>query len=402
MLKRNIIVQKYGGTSVGDISKIKGVAQRIKLKRNEGYSLVVVVSAMGKTTDQLISLAKELTSEPDKRELDMLLSTGEQISIALLSMALNDIGIPAVSLTGSQVGILTLGSYTKAKIKEIDTKRIFKEIDMGKVVIIAGFQGVNGNNDITTLGRGGSDTSAVALAAKLNCPCEIYTDVDGIYSSDPRILPSARKLSYIGYEEILEMSSLGAKVMHSRSIEIAQKFNVPVWVLSAHKKEEGTLICNDKDIEGSVVTGLVVNQNDVMLTFKEITDEIRSITDLLTRLAKREINIDMISQTAPSKGIINLSLTIPKDELDSALKEFEDIYKGGGIEIMEGVSKISVVGIGMRSQSGVAASFFSALAKENIKVKMVTTSEIRISCVIDKVHEEKAIKGLAEVFNLSQ
>lgn len=399
-----IVVQKYGGTSVGDITRIKNVAKRIINKRKDGFRVVVVVSAMGDNTDMLLKMAYELSDNPPKREVDMLISTGEQVSISLLSMALNDLGYDAISLTGLQVGIKTVGKHMKSRIIDIDDNIIKKYLKMDKIIIVAGFQGVNDNADITTLGRGGSDTSAVAIASKLQCPCEIYTDVEGIYSLDPRIYPQAKKLEKISYEEMLEMASLGAGVMHSRAIEIGQKYKIPLYVASSIEEKQGTIIKeSDKSMESTIITGLAIDNNDAMITLNKVPYGIKITASIFESLAKEDISIDMISQTSPKNNSVDISFTLPKNELDDAIKnliKLNKMYPDISYEVKNDITKLSVVGIGMRGQSGVASQIFIILARENIEVEMVTTSEIKISYVIMPEYQNRAVKAIAEEFNL--
>jgi aspartate kinase len=399
-----IIVQKYGGTSVETVQKIKGIAERIVKRKSEGNDMVIVLSAMGKTTDNLIHMAYDITPDPDKRELDMLMATGEQVSISLLSIALNHIGVEAVSFTGQQLGIKTEGSHTKSRIAEISEEKILKELKKGKVVIAAGFQGVNEDNEITTLGRGGSDTTAVALAAKLNAQCEIYTDVDGIYTIDPRLYPSARKLEYISYEEMLEMASSGASVMHSRSIELAEKYKVPVLVALNTGDIPGTIIKEmDSTMENTAITGLAVNNDEAIITLNGVPHDIKVIAEIFQSIANKEINIDMISQTFPVNKLVNISFTLPKTDLYQASKildGFKDKIFTFSYEAYENISKLSVVGLGMNSQSGVAAKVFNLLAENDIPVSIVTTSEIKISYVISPDDQKKAIEAIARAFEL--
>ncbi|QEK11060.1 aspartate kinase [Crassaminicella thermophila] len=399
-----VVVQKYGGTSVGSIDKIKAVAKRVVDRKNKGEDVVVVVSAMGKTTDKLVSMAREISTKPIRRELDMLMSTGEQVSISLLAIALNEMGYESISLTGFQAGIETEGYHTKARIQDIDIERVKKYLDEGKIVVVAGFQGINENGDITTLGRGGSDTTAVALAAKLGCTCEIYTDVDGIYTVDPRLFPTARKLDSISYEEMLEMASLGAGIMETRAVEIGQKFNVPIYVALSSEEWPGTYIKEfDVNMESKAITGLSASDKDLMVTVNHVPYDSKNISMIFQELAKMDINIDMISQTAPSHGVVNVSFTAPKTDEDIILnimeklkKEFSDIE----IDIEKNITKFSVVGIGMRSQSGVAAKIFEIFANNNIGFKQVTTSEIRISYTISTQDTQRAIEAVAREFNL--
>ncbi|HCX65077.1 MAG TPA: aspartate kinase, partial [Eubacteriaceae bacterium] len=318
------IVQKYGGTSVGSIDRIQNVARRIIKRKEAGHRIVVIVSAMGDNTDRLLGMADQISKNPPKREIDMLISTGEQVSIALLSMALQEMGHDAISLTGSQVGIKTVGGHTKSKISEIDDATLQKHLKDEKIVIVAGFQGVNEEKDITTLGRGGSDTSAVAIACKLQCPCEIYTDVDGIYSLDPRRYAPAKKLDAISYEEMLEMASLGAGVMHPRAVELAQKFNIPIIVASSLEEKPGTIIKeSEKDMENTEITGLAIDNDDVMIDLDYVPHDIKITADIFDSLAKEQINIDMISQTSPHENNVNISFTVPKTELGEAKQLLE-------------------------------------------------------------------------------
>jgi len=400
----DIVVQKYGGTSVATIEKIRNIAKRLAARKEKGEKLVVVVSAMGKTTDELLELAYQISKNPKPRELDVLMSTGEQVSMALLSITLNEMGCKARSFTGLQVGILTEGFHTKSKITDINVDVIQEELEKDHIVIVAGFQGVNDNNEITTLGRGGSDTTAVALAAKLEAVCEIYTDVEGIYTIDPGLYPNARKLENISYEEMLEMASLGASVMHSRSIEIGQKYNVPVYVALNTGEIPGTYIKeSDETMEKTVITGLAVDNNDIMITINNLPYSIKAISDIFNSLAENHINIDMISQTTPVNNLISLSFTLPKDDLDTALVTLKEHKKDIGpftIETDTEITKLSVVGIGMRTQSGVAARMFSVLAENNINIKIITTSEIRISCAINPKDQNNAVTAIAKEFKL--
>jgi aspartate kinase len=399
-----MIVQKYGGSSVETIDKMRAIAQKIASRKLAGEDVVVVVSAMGKTTNMLIEMANSAVANPSKREVDMLISTGEQVSTALLAMILNDLGIQAVSLTGFQAGIQTEGLHTKNKIKDINIQKINQHIAEGKVVVIAGFQGVNITGDITTLGRGGSDTTAVALAAKLLCHCEIYTDVDGIYGVNPKLYPQAKKLNEISYEEMSELAFLGAKVMEPRAVEIGQQHGVEIYVASAHEDLPGTTI---KEIhtmlEQRNITGLSVIDNIVMITINHFPHTSKSVSDLFTRIAENEINIDMISQTILSDGLLNISFTFDASEMKSVeavLKELQVIYPFFNVNANQRISKLSVVGIGMRSQSGVAARLFKLFADHDILFQLVTTSEISISYTIPNDMVEKSVKVISEAFGL--
>ena len=396
-----ILVHKYGGTSVGTTEKIKRIAKRVIAEKEKGNDMVVVVSAMGKTTDYLVEMSKEIAINPNKREMDLILSTGEQVSIALLSMAFQEFGYDAIALTGFQAGIKTYGPHTKNKILDIDDEKIKNYLKEGKVVVVAGFQGVNENGDITTLGRGGSDTTAVAIAAKLGCPCHIYTDVDGIYSVDPRLYKEAKKLDVISYEEMMEMASLGAGVMEPRAIEIGCKYNIPIYVASSINDVGGTYIKEyDEKMEGNIVTGLSVCDDILMVTVSHILYNLDHVATLFEKLAIENVNVDMISQTAPVDGYINVSFTAPKDDLFIIEKVMRDLEGKVEISIENKITKISVVGIGMRNQSGVSGRLFRILADNEIPFRQVTTSEISISYTIDKKDKEKAVRALSNELNL--
>ena len=393
-----IIVQKYGGSSVADSDKIKNVAVKISHKVKEGRKLVVVVSAMGKTTDNLIKLAKEISTDIIPRELDMLLTTGEQVSASLLSIALNDIGIPSKSLNAFQAEIMTTGDYNQARIKNLKTKKIKNLLKENDAIIITGFQGINEEGEIMTLGRGGSDTSAVAIAAALKAKCEIYSDVAGIYTTDPRIHPGAKKLKTVTYDEMLEMSSLGAKVLHSRSIEIAKKFGITVYCGSTFSDEEGSFVMK-KNIEQPVVTGLSVMDHQTQVTLSNLPLDFNLVQQIFEKVAKEGLNVDMISVI--SNTGLNISFTVieeKKTHVEKALSQILKDMKGYNIHYHSGYSKISIVGIGMKSSSGVAAQYFKAL--EKIPVKLVTTSEIKISCLVEEKYKEKAVKTLVDSFDL--
>ncbi len=398
-----IIVCKYGGSSVSTVEKIKRIAEKIVNKEKEGNKIVVVVSAMGDTTDNLIDLTKVITDDPDRRELDRLLSTGEQVSSALLSIAIKSIGGNAVSFTGQQIGILTTDEYTNARILSIDSDKIIKALNDNKVVVIAGFQGVSRNGDITTLGRGGSDTSAVAIAASLGAKCEIYTDVDGIYTADPRKVQNPKKLSHISYDAILELASLGAKVMQNRSVEIAKKFNVEVYVASTFSDEIGTVIAKEDEMERIVVTGVTSNDKEVKITVYGLPVKGNALSKLFDKMSGKNINVDMISQATISNGLFDLSFTVPVSEegyVGESLKELKNEFSQVSYNVNKDIVKISVVGVGMRSHPGVAAEVFRLLEEGNIEIQMITTSEIRISCIIKKEYEKLALNKLAEKFEL--
>lgn len=399
-----MIIQKYGGSSVETIEKMKRIAQKIIQRRATEKDIIVVVSAMGKTTNMLLEMAGKAVENPSKREIDMLLSTGEQVSTSLLAMILNDQGCKAVSLTGYQAGIQTEGLHTKNKIKDIDTKKIEQFVSDGYVVVIAGFQGVNMSGDITTLGRGGSDTTAVALAAKFGCGCEIYTDVDGIYGVNPKLFPKAKKMHEISYEEMSELAFLGAKVMEPRAVEIGQKFGVEILVASAHEDLPGTIIKEKSHmLEARQITGLSVIDQIVMITINHFPQSPKGVADLFIRLADNEINIDMISQTILSDGLLNISFTCDAGEVkavEDVLKDMKKEYPMFNVSADIRVSKLSVVGLGMRSQSGIAASIFKLFADHDVPFQLVTTSEISISYTIPNERVQECVTLISEAFGL--
>jgi aspartate kinase len=401
----NLIVQKYGGSSVADTEKIKSVAKRVVAQKKKGCKIVVVVSALGDTTDELIALAHKITDSPSEREMDMLISTGEQISIALLAMAIHKLGCEAISFTGAQVGIITDTAHTSAKILKINTKRIEEELSKGKIVIVAGFQGVTMTQDITTLGRGGSNLTAVALAKALGAKmCEMYTDVDGVYTADPRIIPHARKLSRISYEEMLELASSGAQVLQARSVELAKKFKVPIHVRSSFSDKEGTIISEEvKAMEDIVVSGVTVNKDEAKITICDVPDKPGIAAKIFKRLADSNINIDMIIQNISRTGYTDMSFTVLHRDLSKTLKIAKKVAEkigAGNVQYNENIAKVSVVGIGMRSHSGIAAKMFSALARKKINIEMISTSEIKISCVISKKNAAKAVRAIHKEFGL--
>ncbi len=393
-----IIVQKYGGSSVADVEKIKNVAAKIEKKIKDNLKLVVVVSAMGKTTDNLIKLAKEITSDAVPREMDMLLTTGEQVSASLLAIALNDIGVTSKSLNAFQAEIMTTADFNQARIKKLKTVKIKKLLKEYDAIIITGFQGITEEGEITTLGRGGSDTSAVALAAALKAKCEIYSDVAGIYTTDPRLHPEAKKLKYITYDEMLEMSSLGAKVLHSRSVEIAKKFGITIYCGSTFSDEEGSYVMK-KNIEQPVVSGLSVMDNQTQVTLSSLPLDYTLVQKIFEKVAKEGLNVDMISVISNSG--LNISFTIieeKKSHIEKAITQLLKDMKDFNVHFQSGYTKISIVGIGMKSSSGVASKYFNAL--EKIPLKLVTTSEIKISCLVEERYKEKAVKSLVEAFDL--
>ena len=405
--KSKIIVQKYGGSSVADLGKIKKVAQRVVSYAKGGNRVVVVISAMGDTTDELVSRAKEINPNPSEREMDMLMSTGEQQSCSLLAMAIHQLDREAISFTGAQVGIITDTYHTQAKILKIETKRIKEELVKGNIVIVAGFQGLTKTSEITTLGRGGSDLSAVALAVSLKADlCEIYTDVEGIYTADPRVVPEAKKLKDITFDEMLELASLGAQVMHTRAIEVAKKFNIPIHVRGSFTEKEGTIIMQKSSyIEKPVVRGITLTSDEAKLTLCNVPDKPGIAANLFNKLAQKNINVDMIVQNVSHKRTTDISFTVPKKNLTKALRISKSISKivGAGEVISdETIAKVSVVGVGMKSHSGVAARCFSVLAKNKINIDMISTSEISISCVVKKAAGKKALKVLHKGFKLDR
>jgi aspartate kinase len=400
-----IIVQKFGGTSVADAAKIKNVAKRVVRAHEEGYSVVVVVSAMGDTTDRLEQLAYEISANPPDRELDMLKSTGEQVSIALLAMAVSGLGYQAISLTGTQVGIITDGFYSQARIKSINRERILPELDRGKIVILAGFQGVTINNEITTLGRGASDTTAVAIAATLSADrCDIYTDVDGVYTADPRVVPDARKFGQITYDEMLEMARLGAKVLHSRSVELAKKFNVHLCVRSSFSEAEGTMVIKeDEMIEEVVVSAVTSDRDQAKVSLLGVPDTPGIAAQIFQEIADANISIDMIIQTANQGGTADVSFTVAEKDLQATVKISERLKSQIGFASAstdKNIALVSLVGIGMKSHVGIAARMFRALADEGINIQMISTSEITISCVIDEQETERGVCAIHNKFEL--
>ena len=400
----SLIVQKFGGTSVADTEKMKSAARKAIRATREGHQVVMVVSAMGKTTDHLIALAKELTDSPNSREMDMLMSTGEQVSIAIMAIAIQSLGYQAVSMTGGQMGIKTDSTHTKARIQSIATDRLQKALDEGKIVIAAGFQGIDDDFDITTLGRGGSDTTAVALAAALGATeCEIYTDVDGVYTTDPRILPEARKVPRISYDEMLELASLGAGVMHSRSIEFAKKFDVAVHVRSSLSDTTGTLIVAEPESQGIDVCGAALSKNEVRISIFNVPDKPGVAMHLFSRIAEAKIATDMIAQNIGSDGKTDIGFTIPMTDLPHAKKVVKKAVEEVGasrFDVDENIAKISVVGLGMADRHGVAEIMFRSLADRGISIKMITTSGIKISALVSKEQANDALRAAHEAFQL--
>lgn len=403
-----LVVQKYGGTSVANGERIRSVARRVVARRAAGDSLVVVLSARAGDTDHLLTLAREISPNPDPRELDVLLATGEQTTIALFSMAVKEMGVEAVSMTGYQAGIITDRHYGQARINWIETLPIMEKLHEGKIVVVAGFQGYDEEGNITTLGRGGSDTSAVALAAALGAEvCEIYTDVEGVFTTDPNICSKARKLERISYEEMLEMASMGAKVLHIRSVEFGMKYNVPIMVLSSFTDAPGTLVTKeDEEMEKVVVSGITYNKNEARITITNVPDIPGMAAKLFRPISDVGVNIDLIVQGSGSVlGRTNISFTVPKTDYEKTMEVAERVAKeleAGPVHSNPDIAKISLIGLGMRSHSGVATKMFETLARENINLKMISTSEIKISCIIDEKYTELAIRVLHDAFQLEK
>ena len=400
-----LIVQKYGGTSVGSIEKIKAVAERVIEYHKDGNQVVVVLSAMAGQTDGLIEKAHEISPDPDPRELDVLVSTGEQVSVAQFAMAVKSMGYDARSLLGFQVGIHTDRLHGKARIHEIDTTRLQRELDKGRIVTVAGFQGLDERGNITTLGRGGSDTTAVALAAALGADvCEIFTDVDGVYTTDPNICPKARKMDSISYDEMLEMASLGAKVLEIRSVEFAKKFNVPIHVRSTFSIERGTMVVAEtKDMEKVMVSGVTYNKNEARVTIRKVPDRPGIASRIFEPIFEAGIVVDMIVQNTSEDGLTDLTFTVPKSDFQRTMKLVLEIARDVGAEKVmgdENIAKVSIIGVGMRSHAGVAKKMFEALAMENMNIIMISTSEIKISCIIQEKYTELAVRTLHKAFGL--
>ncbi len=402
-----LIVQKYGGTSVGSPERIKAVAQRIVESQRTGNKVLVVVSAMSGETNRLLKLAQHIAPHPSEREMDMLLASGEQVAIALLAMAIHEAGFDAKSFAAHQVRIVTDSSHTKARIQHIEVKRLQKELDTNKIIIVAGFQGVDENHEITTLGRGGSDTSAVALAAALKADaCEIYTDVDGVFTADPRIVPEARKIDRISYDEMLELSGLGAKVLQIRSVEFAKKYGVPLHVRSSLCKEEGTWVIEEEaSMEKVVVRGVACNNDETKITVKGVPDKPGLAAKIFSEIAQAKIIVDMIVQNVSEDGQTDITFTVPKSDTRKALEIINDKIiakqKFAAVTCDEKIAKLSVVGVGMRSHSGIASKMFQTLAAVGINIMMISTSEIAISCVIDAKFSELGVRILHESFGLN-
>lgn len=403
-----LFVHKYGGTSVGTIERIEGVADKLKKFKDEGHDLVVVVSAMSGETNRLIGLANDITDQPTPREMDVLVSTGEQVTIALLSMALHKRGIPARSYTGSQVRILTDDSHMKARIQDIDTDKMRADLDEGKICIVAGFQGVDENGNITTLGRGGSDTTGVALAAALKADeCQIYTDVDGVYTTDPRVVEKAQRMDKVTFEEMLEMASLGSKVLQIRSVEFAGKYNVPLRVLHSSKEGSGTLITTEDDtaVEQPVISGIAFNRDEAKLTVQGVPDIPGVASKILGPVGAANIEVDMIVQNVAADKTTDFTFTVHRNDFvkaEGVLKEVADNLGAREVTGADNIAKVSLVGVGMRSHAGVASKMFDTLANENINIQMISTSEIKISVVIDEKYLELATRALHTAFGLDK
>ena len=401
----SLIVQKYGGTSVGSLERIRAVAEKVMAVRGKGHRVVVVVSAMSGETNRLIDLARAIDPAPSLRELDVLLSTGEQVTIALLAMALESRGCPARSYTGGQVHILTDSAFTKARILEIDHRKILKDLDEGRVVVVAGFQGVDAEGNITTLGRGGSDTTAVALAAALKADeCQIYTDVDGVYTTDPRIVPRARRLDRVTFEEMLEMASLGAKVLQIRSVEFAHKYGVRLRVLSSFEAGEGTLITSEEEVmEHALISGIAFSRDEAKLTLRGVPDRPGVAFEILAPIGRANIEVDMIVQNVGTDGLTDFTFTVHRNDYEQALKVLQKTAAELGARDVLGdkqIVKVSLVGVGMRSHAGIASRMFGALAREGINIEMISTSEIKVSVVIDEKYLELAVRTLHSEFGL--
>ncbi len=397
-----LIVQKYGGTSVGSLERIEAVAKRVAKTKDEGNDVVVVVSAMSGETNKLIEYANYFSKTPNQREMDLLLSSGERVTSALLAIALSEMGYKAVAMTGRQAGIKTDTSHTKARIENIDTQKIERKIKDGNIVVIAGFQGITKDGEVSTLGRGGSDLSAVAIAGALRADlCEIYTDVDGVYTTDPRIEPKARKLEKISYDEMLELASLGAKVLQTRSVEMAKKLNVNLVTRSSFNNNEGTLITKEENImEKPVVSGVALDRNQARVTLREVKDKPGIAAEIFRKLSDSNINVDMIIQNVGHDGVTNLGFTVPENELETTKVAMEELDASKSVEYDSEIVKVSIVGVGMKSHSGVACIAFETLSKEGINIEMISTSEIKISMVIAAKYGELAVRALHSAYNL--
>lgn len=398
-----LIVQKYGGTSVGTLERIENVAARVIETKKSGADVVVVVSAMSGVTNQLVDYASHYTKDPDGVAMDMLLSSGERVTCALLTIALIKLGYPAVGLSGRLAGIITDSMHTRARIEAIDTRRMKEELKAGKIIVVAGFQGIDEKGDVTTLGRGGSDLSAVAIAGALDADlCEIYTDVDGVYTTDPRIEPKAKKLDKISYDEMLELASLGAKVLQNRSVELAKKLNVNLVTRSSFNHNEGTLITKEESMEAVLVSGIALDKNQARVTLRGVVDKPGIAAEIFTALAEKNINVDMIIQNVGQDGTTNLGFTIPQNELHVAKECMDKLSASREILYNDEIVKVSVVGVGMKSHTGVASLAFQTLANEGINIQMISTSEIKISMIVDQKYGELAVRALHEAYKLDK
>ena len=398
-----LIVQKYGGTSVGTLERIENVAARVIETKKSGADVVVVVSAMSGVTNQLVDYASHYTKDPDGVAMDMLLSSGERVTCALLTIALINLGYPAVGLSGRLAGIVTDSMHTRARIEAIDTKRMKEELKAGKIVVVAGFQGIDEKGDVTTLGRGGSDLSAVAIAGALDADlCEIYTDVDGVYTTDPRIEPKAKKLDKISYDEMLELASLSAKVLQNRSVELAKKLNINLVTRSSFNHNEGTLITKEESMEAVLVSGIALDKNQARVTLRGVVDKPGIAAEIFTALAEKNINVDMIIQNVGQDGTTNLGFTVPQNELHVAKECMDRLNAAREILYNDEIVKVSVVGVGMKSHTGVASLAFQTLANEGINIQMISTSEIKISMIVDQKYGELAVRALHEAYKLDK
>ncbi|MBL0708524.1 MAG: aspartate kinase [Sulfurimonas sp.] len=402
-----LIVQKFGGTSVGDLDRISSVATRVAKTKKEGNDVIVVVSAMSGETNKLVGYAEHFSSNPARAEMDMLLSSGERVTASLLSIALNELGYPATSMTGRKAGILTDSLHTKARIEEIDPSVMKDSLKEGKIIVVAGFQGVNENGDVTTLGRGGSDLSAVAIAGAVGADlCEIYTDVSGIYTTDPRIEPKAKKLDKISYEEMLELASLGAKVLQNRSVELAKKLNVNLVTRTSFSDEAGTLITKEENImEKPLVSGIALDKNQARISLMGVADRPGIASEVFTKLANSDVNVDMIIQNKAHDGTTNIDFTVPLSDLNDAKEVVAVFFKNNDISTEsynDKICKVSIVGVGMKSHAGVAAKAFSTLASQNININMISTSEIKLSMIIDEQYAQLAVRSLHDAYELDK
>ncbi|MGF7478552.1 aspartate kinase [Campylobacter concisus] len=398
-----LIVQKFGGTSVGTLERIEAVANRVIETKNSGADVVVVVSAMSGVTNQLVEYSEYFSKHPDGVATDMLLSSGEQVTTALLTIALNAKGYACVGLTGAMAGIMTDDVHTKARIETIDTTRLKAELKAGRIVVVAGFQGIDDKGDITTLGRGGSDLSAVALAGALEADlCEIFTDVDGVYTTDPRIEKKAKKLEKISYDEMLELASAGAKVLQNRSVELAKKLNVKLITRSSFNHNEGTLIAKEDNMEAVLVSGIALDKNQARVTLRGVVDKPGIAAEIFTALAHQNINVDMIIQNVGHDGTTNLGFTVPQNELELAKETMQKLSAAKHVEYDDAIVKVSVIGVGMKSHSGVACLAFETLAKEGINIQMISTSEIKISMIVDQKYGELAVRVLHDAYKLDK